>query len=250
MKGTSEKGTGVKMILKDRVALVTGAGRGIGRAIALAFAREGAHLVIVSRTPAELQQVAEEIAQIGSQALAIPADVSQPEEIQAMVQATQTLFGRVDILVNNAGIGTFCKTWEMPVEEWDHILAVNLRGPFLCCKAVLPGMIERDYGRIINISSMAGLRAWPDYGPYSASKAGLNLFTQVLAEELKAIGKKGITVNALCPGPVATRLRSSHFPEEDPSTIMQPKRVAEVALFLASEASQGISGAIIPVNHY
>jgi 3-oxoacyl-[acyl-carrier protein] reductase len=233
--------------LCGQVALVTGGGRGIGRAIALAFARAGADVAVAARTAGEIEAVAGEIRVAGRRALAIPADVTDAAAVEVMVRQTLEGLGRIDLLVNNAGGGIFRHTIDYTPEEWDAMMALNLRSVFLCVRAVAPHMLARGSGRILNLSSMAAYRGSPEYGAYGAAKAAVNHLTQTLSAELR---HRGITVNAICPGPVASRLRSSHFPDEDPSRIMQPETVADVALFLASPAAAGISGAAINVNHY
>jgi NAD(P)-dependent dehydrogenase (short-subunit alcohol dehydrogenase family) len=179
--------------------------------------------------------------------VALPADVTDAEAVEAMVAEAIDALGRVDILVNNAGGGLFRHTIDYAPEEWDAVIALNLRSVFLCTRAVAPHMLARGSGQILNLSSMAAYRGSPEYGAYGAAKAAVNHLTQTLSAELR---HRGITVNALCPGPVASRLRSSHFPQEDPTTIMPPETVADVALFLVSPAARGISGAAINVNHY
>jgi NAD(P)-dependent dehydrogenase (short-subunit alcohol dehydrogenase family) len=233
--------------LTGQVALVTGGGRGIGRAIALAFARVGADVAVAARTPAEIEAVAGEIRAAGPRALAIPADVTDAAAVEVMVSRTLETLGRIDLLVNNAGGGIFRQMIDYTPEEWDGMIALNLRSVFLCVRAVAPHMLARGSGRILNLSSMAAYRGSPEYSAYGAAKAAVNHLTQTLAAELR---HGGVTVNAICPGPVASHLRSSHFPDEDPSRLMRPETVADVALFLASPAADGISGAAINVNHY
>lgn len=233
--------------LQDQVAVVTGAGRGIGRAIALACAREGADLALAARSRDELEAVAAEVRALGRRALVRTTDVRREAEMQALAERTLSEFGRVDLLVNNAGWGIFRPVMEMSIEEWEEVLSVNLTSTFLGCRAFAPAMVERGRGCILNVSSMAAHRGLPDYAPYAAAKAGILRLTETLAAELKSAG---IRVLALCPGPTASRLRSSHFPEEDPTSIMQPETVAEVAVFAASAAAAGMSGVFLNVNHY
>jgi NAD(P)-dependent dehydrogenase (short-subunit alcohol dehydrogenase family) len=164
-----------------------------------------------------------------------------------MARRTLDALGRIDILVNNAGGGIFRHVIDFTPEEWDGVIALNLRSVFLCVRAVAPHMLAGASGRILNLSSMAAYRGMPEYGAYGAAKAAVNHLTQTLSQELR---HRGVTVNAICPGPVASRLRSSHFPDEDPHRIMRPETVADVALFLVSPAAAGISGAAINVNHF
>lgn len=233
--------------LDGRCALVTGGGRGIGAAIASAFAREGAHVAVTARTEAEIGAVAREIEALDRRALAIPADLTDEAAVTALAERVLGAWGGVDVLVNNAGWGIFKPVVEMSLAEWEGTLAATLRTTFLCTRAFVPLMIARGGGVILNLSSMASYRGSPDYGPYAVAKAGINVLTQTLATELKP---HGIRVVALAPGPVASRLRASHFPDEDSSTIMQPDAVADVAVYLASDEARGISGAVVNVNHY
>jgi NAD(P)-dependent dehydrogenase (short-subunit alcohol dehydrogenase family) len=235
------------MQLANQIALVTGGGRGIGRAIALAFAEEGAEVVVAARTAAEIEAVAEEVRQRGRRALAVPTDVTDEASVNALIDRTVQEFGRLELLVNNAGWGIFKRVVDLTAAEWDSIIAVNLRSVFLGCKAALPHLMAQQRGVILNVSSMAAYGGAPDYGPYSASKAAVNNLTQTLAAEAQPYN---VRVNAICPGPVASRLRSSHYPEEDPTRLMPPDTVAAVAVFLASDAARGISGAAINVRNY
>jgi NAD(P)-dependent dehydrogenase (short-subunit alcohol dehydrogenase family) len=231
--------------LADTVAVVTGAGRGIGRGIALTFAREGADVVIASRTTEELETLAEEIRALGRRVLIQAADVSQEEQVQSLVDRTLAEFGRVDVLVNNAGTiilpGDVLGT---TLEAWEGMMAINARSVFLCCKAVLPSMIERRRGKIINISSAAGLRGLPNRAAYCASKYAVNGFTASLAIDMKPYG---IAVNAICPGAVDTPLTALSRPHDDKTGWMKPKDIADVALFLASEDAQAMTGAMVEV---
>ena len=254
------------MVLKGKVTIVTGAGRGIGRAIALRFAQEGSAVAIVARTEAEIQQVAAELASAGHRAGAIRADVSQEAGCQAILRETRRQFGHVDILVNNAGIlGPTKAVEEISPKEWDEVIAVNLRGPFLLSRLVLPEMYERGSGAIVNISSVAAKGAFQWNGPYAASKAGLLGFTRTLAAEA---ARKGVRVNAICPGPVpetemsqalgralAERLHAD--PEQLFNAFLQgilqgkpqtANDVAEAVLFLASEKSAAITGQTLNVD--
>jgi NAD(P)-dependent dehydrogenase (short-subunit alcohol dehydrogenase family) len=236
------------MKLKGRVAIVTGAAEGIGKAIAVAFAKEGAKVVIADIN----YELAEEtIAEIGGDVMAVKADVTEWDEVTAMVKQTVEEFGRVDILVNNAGVVR--KGWvkDLPEEVWDEVLTINLKGTFLCSKAVLPTMIEQQYGRIITISSIAGKQGEAAGSAYCSSKFGQIGFTQALALE---VARDNITVNAICPGPIPTRLGEYGIREDaklrgqDPDEFRQwfldrtpfgvqgtPEQVAKMAVFVASD---------------
>ena len=188
------------MQLKDKVALVTGGGRGIGRAIAIRFAKEGAAVAVTSRTAAEVNAVVEEIGRTGGRALGVAANLAADADCEKVIEAARQQFGRVDILVNNAGIfGPVKPCEEISPAEWDEAMAINLRAPFLLARLVLPEMYARGTGVILNISSVAAKMAYSWEAPYSASKAGLLGLTRCLAAEA---ARKGVRVNTLCPGPV------------------------------------------------
>jgi len=220
------------MKLKGRVAIVTGSGRGIGKAIALTFAREGADVVVVARTVSEIEEVVAEARRMGGRALAIPCDVVQKAQVQNMVQKTLNEFGTVDILVNNAGTAIHNYLVDIREEDWDVTMALNLKGVFLCSQAVFPVMMEKRYGHIINISSGAGKHAGQRYATYSTSKFGLMGFTEAIAAEGR---QHNIKVAAICPGPVATRLRAGNHPNDVPERLMQPQDIADAALFLVTQ---------------
>jgi len=242
------------MKFEGKVALVTGAARGIGKAIALTLAREGAKVVVTDVDLEGAQRVAQEIQGLGQRAQAIQADVSQREAVQQLVSEAVSLFGRIDILVNNAGIirrGTFI---EHEPEEWDKVLNVNLGGTFNCAKEVVPLMIKQGGGKIINISSVVGkmgdIASAPSYG---TSKGAINTFTKSLARELAA---HGINVNAVAPHAIETEM-SQGWPEEKRRQIVeaiplkrlgQPEEVAEAVAFLVSDGAGFITGQILDVN--
>jgi 3-oxoacyl-[acyl-carrier protein] reductase len=200
------------MKLQGQVAIVTGAGRGIGRAIALRFAREGAAVCVTARSQQEIDAVSREIASAGGRALAVAANVAREAECENIVRATRETLGPARILVNNAGIfGPVKPAEEITAAEWDEALAVNLRGPFLLCRLVLPEMYARGSGVILNISSVAAKMAYTWEAPYAASKAGLLGLTRCLAAEG---ARKGVRVNALCPGPVFETKMSQDLGQE------------------------------------
>jgi NAD(P)-dependent dehydrogenase (short-subunit alcohol dehydrogenase family) len=248
------------MKLKDRVAIITGGGTGIGKAISLAFAKEGAAVVITARTLARLEEVAKDIKSRGGKAKAIQTDISDHEQVKRMVAQTIDEFGQIDVLVNNAARGTYnnADVADMKLDEWHESLAINLTGAMLCCKEVLKYMIPRKSGSIINIASVAGLSGVPRESPYVASKWGLIGLTEALAIEA---GKFGIRVNCISPG--ATR--TSEFDDwvkvaaKDAGTtyeavmtkladnnalkrIGEPSEIAACVVFLASDDSSAIAG--------
>ena len=252
------------MRLKDKVAVVTGGGRGIGRAIALAFAQEGADVVVTARTASEIDSVAAEIHQLGRKGVALPVDLSQREAIQSCVTSISTEFTAVDILVNNAGIGGAQDP--NPVaqyndEFWDLSLFVNLTAPYLLMKALLPKMIEQNWGRVINIASTAAKRGALNRSAYSVSKHGLIGLTRSAALEVVT---NGVTVNAICPGPIRTAmltrllqyradLQGISFEEVEQSVnpmkrLLEPEEVAEMAVYLASEAAGGVTGQALNID--
>jgi NAD(P)-dependent dehydrogenase (short-subunit alcohol dehydrogenase family) len=228
------------MKLTGKVALITGGGRGIGRAIALSFAKEGASVVVSARTRSEIEEVVRGVENLGQKALAIQADVSKEEDVKNMIGETLKTFKRLDILVNNAGIAHPTRNVaDMTLIEWSRVIEVNLTGPFLCCRAVLPTMIEQHSGKVINISSIGGRTVKPGRSAYRASKSALLHFTYCLASEVK---QHGIDVNAVCPGPTETKMmqdigRGNLFPFKT-----QPEEIAEIVLFLASQQSSAITG--------
>jgi len=233
------------MRLSGQVALVTGGGRGIGRAIALAFAREGAHVGLVARTRGELEEVARDIRNMGRQAAVAVADLANEQEaIRAHRIVVQEL-GAIDILVNNAGISRTALVTELSVADFDAIYRVNVRAVFVMCRQVLPAMIQKGRGVIINISSKGGLVGFARYSAYCASKFAVVGFTQSLAAE---VARSGVRVNCICPGEVDTRLnRMNHPGIVNTSDWMSPEEVAEVAVFLASDQSRAVHGASIEV---
>ena len=246
--------------LRGKVAIITGGSRGIGRAIALAYAEAGADVVVSSRDkrPPELSKVAEEIKAMGKKALATPAHVGKKEDVQELVRKSLEAFGRIDILVNNAGANPVLSALvDLEEDSLDKVLEVNLKGALLMSKAVAREMIKQGGGgRIINMSSISGLRARADgTGAYCISKAAMNMMTQVMAREL---ARHNILVNAIAPGSIRTDFSRVNWtdPERKAQRIREvelkrfgePEEVAGIALFLASEASSFVTGEIIRVD--
>lgn len=231
------------MRLQDKVALITGASKGIGRAIALGYAREGAHVALAARSADLLEELADEIRALGRKALTVPTDVTDEDAVKAMVAATLDHFGRLDILVNNAGTSSYRPVWGVKLSQWESIMALNLRGPFLGTKHVWKHMRDAGGGIIINVGSLAGSRGDPLLSAYTASKWGLNGFTKSVAEEGKA---DNIRVNLIAPGKVDTEFRA--FVPEDKSRMMVVEDCVGVSIFLASDEAEHIRGQIIELE--
>lgn len=246
--------------LLDRVAIITGASGGLGRATALRFAQEGARLCLADRVPAG--EILELVRAEGASAIEVETDVTVAGSVQAMVERTLAEFGKVDVLVNIAGVSSHGASDDVNEAEWDRVLRGNLTSVFLCCKAVLPAMRERGYGRIVNMSSILGKnggnpRPWIDPQEqkragnlaYGASKAGVHALTYFLAKEN---AHHGITVNAVAPGPIATQM-TRNFPQALKNLIPvgrmgQPEDVADAVAFLAGDSAGFITGEVMDVN--
>lgn len=239
------------MKLQDKVAIVTGGGRGLGRSVALALGKEGARVVLAARTKREIEHVAEELRALKRDVIAVKTDVTVEEEVAHLVERTLQEYGTIDILINNAGerghIGPVC---ELSVEQWNYILRANLTSAFICSKAVLPVMMENRYGKIINIATTTTPR--PNLTPYMVAKAGLVHFTKQLAREMKDFN---IQVNAIHPGVMDTRMQKEirkagadaigtdmfeRMKEE--GILKSPDEPAQLVLFLASRVADGITG--------
>lgn len=239
------------MQLNGKVALITGAGRGIGKAMAIGFAREGADIVAVSRTSAQVEEAAREVKASGRRALAIKADVSRLNDVRSMAEQVQHRFGGLDVLVNNAALrmnqlgrkdSYTIPFTELTIEDWDNAINVNLRGPFLCIREILPLIRKRGGGSVINISAGGGKRGMAGRSPYCASKFALEGLTQTLALEFKSLN---IAVNSLSPG------QHSIFTDEEkreqlkgnPERVfMRPEMMVPPALFLALQNGSGVTG--------
>ncbi len=257
--------SGPEVNLHGKTALVTGAASGIGRAMARMLASRGAALAVCDLQEAGARQVAQEIEQAGGQAIAVRADVSQPNEVEAMISATAREFGGPDILVNNAGLQFISPVHEFPVDKWNLLLGVMLTGTFLCTKYALPLMMAKRWGRVINVSSIHGLVASPFKSAYIAAKHGVIGLTRAVALE---VAEFNITVNAICPAYVRTPLverqiaeqsKVHGIPEQDvvqtimlaPAAIkrlLEPDEIASFAAYLCSDLAAGMTGGSYPID--
>src|SRR5947209_12495742 len=254
------------MKLADRIAVVTGAAKGMGRDICLTLAREGANLTIAAREVGPLEALGVEISAIGRRAIAVPTDVTDEPAVERLVARARETFGRIDILVNAAGVTGPIETpvWEIKADDWDHVLAVNLRGTFLPTKHVLPTMIGQRDGKIVNISGTSGLRGYKYRAAYSASKWALRGFTRTVALE---VGPYNVNVNAVHPGIVAgdrmdrlcrekarargsspERVHDEYVQEMALRRVTTARDIANAVLFLASDASKHMTGQSVTVD--
>jgi len=246
------------MKLNNKVAIITGGGRGIGEAVALAFAREGARMTIASRTQTELDQVAARIQEQGGQVQAIRTDVSNRDDVARLIETTLTTYSQIDILVNAAGVyGPIGPMWDVDIDEWFRAFQINLLGTFMCCHAILPHMIERRQGKIVNFSGGGATSPLPRFTAYGVSKTAIVRLTETLAEEIKEFN---IQVNAIAPGAVDTSLQDNVLAagERAGDLLERIRRLretgeggvprelpAELVVFLASEDSDGLTGKLI-----
>lgn len=228
------------MSMEQKVAIITGGGRGIGRATALRFARAGARVVLFSRTQKELDETAAQIRNAGGEVLTVQGDVGHEEDVQILFQRTRDTYQRVDILVNCAGIVAVKAFQEMDIETWDRVLDVNLRGTFLCCRQAFNSMLQQGGGVILNISSLSGVRGvekFPGLSAYNVSKAGVASLTEILAVEGKP---HHIRVAAVSPGAVDTEMLRQAAPHLRAG--MTPEELAEILLFMADDSGHVLNG--------
>ncbi len=252
------------MSLKGRGAVITGGGRGIGKAIARYLAEEGASIVVTARSTDQIEAVAAELRADGFEAQAVTCDVADEEAVQVMADEARGLLGTVDILVNNAGIAPSNPVKRLTLEEWNRVQSINVTGTFLCTRAFLQGMLDRQWGRIINIASVAGLRGSKYISAYCASKHAQIGFTRAVADE---VADQGVTVNAICPGYVDTPMteysvvqiteKAGVSPEEalqhilatsPQKRLIRPEEIAAVAVMLCRKDGEGISGQAIAID--
>lgn len=244
--------------LDGKVAIVTGGSRGLGRVMASALVEAGASVALTARSVEAAEAAAQGVADVGGasmRTLGLAVDVTKPPEVEAMVARTVEAFGRVDVLVNNAGINIRGPIEELPESAWDDVIDTNLKGPWLCCRAVAPLFKGQKSGRIINVSSMLGEVSLPDRTPYASSKGGLTLMTKTLALEW---APHGITVNALCPGPFKTEINTVLLTDPAVRATWQariplgrwgePEELGPAVVFLASDASSFMTGATLFID--
>lgn len=228
------------MKLRGRHVVITGASKGLGRALAHRFAAEGASLALCARTLAPLEAVRAELSGHGADVIALPCDISDSQSVRAFSEQVIAARGHIDVLINNASLlGSRVPVAEYPLKEWDDVMQTNVHGTFFLTRAFLPVMMPRGSGAIINVSSSVGRSGRKLWGAYAASKFAIEGLTQVLAEELKPFN---IRVNSVNPGPMATDMRRLAYPQEDPATLRTPEQVTEVFVYLASDDGKGISG--------
>jgi meso-butanediol dehydrogenase/(S,S)-butanediol dehydrogenase/diacetyl reductase len=244
--------------LAGKIALITGGGTGIGRAIALAFAREGAQVAVAGRRKEKLQETLLELQKQGDEGLAIACDVSKAKDAERAVRETAKAFGKLNVLVNNAGVLHVSTIEAMSEDEWDRLMTINLKGPFLMCRAALPAFRKAGGGAIVNVGSILGLIGMKDRAAYCASKGGVTLLTKAIALDH---AHENVRSNCICPSIVETELVQGLFVSKEGKALRQarigqiplgrmgrPEDVAEMAVFLASEESSWLTGAAVPLD--
>jgi len=232
------------MLLKNKIAIITGAGKGIGKETALDFAKEGADLVLAGRTLEDLEKISKQVDKYDIKTLCISVDIASEIEVKKMVDDTLNTFGRIDILVANAGIHLRKTIIDTSVAEWDEMMEINLRGTFLCCREAIKVMMDQDYGKIVIISSESGKKGSASQGAYCATKFGQIGFTEVLTDEVKDYN---INVNAVLPSATNTPLIRKSYPEVNHEALTKPESIAKVITFMASENASAIKGASVAV---
>lgn len=232
------------MLLKDRVAIITGAGKGIGKETAIDFAKEGANVVLVSRTQTDLAQLSEQIKFFGVKSIAVTGDIASEKDVKKIFDTAISAFGRIDIIVANAGIHLRKSVIDTTVADWDRMMEINLRGTFLCCKEAAKIMIKQNYGKIIIISSESGKKGSASQGAYCTTKFGQLGLMEVLQDELKDYN---INVNAVLPSATDTPLLRTSYPEVNHSLLLRAEQIAKVITFVASDNASGVKGAAYAV---
>lgn len=260
MRGAEEikegKTMGTDMFsLKGKVAIVTGASRGIGKTIALGLADAGADVVVAARTQADIEKTAQAITDMGRRGLAVPTDTTDLESVRNLAHRTVEEFGKIDVLVNNAGRGGTVPFLKLPVEDWDDMMAINLKGYFLCTQVIGAHMFKARSGRVINISSIMGSYPMPFMAHYAASKGAIDAMTKSLAQEW---APRGVTVNAIAPSYFLTDITKSAYEDEATNKLIASKtplgrwgelqELVGLVVYLASDASSYMTGAIIPLD--
>jgi len=241
---TSEEG----QKLSGKVALITGGSRGIGKAVAAAYAYQGARVFICARGEGDLARTVSDIRDAGGEIAGLAGDVGKPEDAQRIVEAAVERYGRIDVLVNNASLlGSRVAIADYPIADWEEVVRVNLTGVFLLTQQVLQVMIRQRQGSIINVSSGVGRTGKARWGAYACSKAGLEGFTQVLADELK---DSGIRVNSVNPAATRTAMRAEAYPDEDPLSLPAPEEIMPIFLYLASDESAGVTGKALDAREW
>ena len=241
---TSEEG----QKLSGKVALITGGSRGIGKAVAAAYAYQGARVFICARGEGDLARTVSDIRDAGGEIAGLAGDVGKREDAQRIVEAAVERYGRIDVLVNNASLlGSRVAIADYPIADWEEVVRVNLTGVFLLTQQVLQVMIRQRQGSIINVSSGVGRTGKARWGAYACSKAGLEGFTQVLADELK---DSGIRVNSVNPAATRTAMRAEAYPDEDPLSLPAPEEIMPIFLYLASDESAGVTGKALDAREW
>jgi NAD(P)-dependent dehydrogenase (short-subunit alcohol dehydrogenase family) len=228
------------MKLKGKHVVISGASKGLGRALAIRFAAEGALLTVCARSIRLLESLQADLTARGADVIALPCDISDSQSVRAFAEQTIAARKHVDILINNASmLGPRVPIAEYPLKEWDEVIQTNVHGTFFLTRALVPSMMSRGAGAVINVSSSVGRTGRKQWGAYAVSKFAIEGLTQVLAEELKPFN---IRVNSVNPGPMATEMRRLAYPQEDPATLRTPEQLTEVFVYLASDDGKGISG--------
>ena len=241
---TSEEG----QKLSGKVALITGGSRGIGKAVAAAYACQGARVFICARGEGDLARTVSDIRDAGGEIAGLAGDVGKREDAQRIVEAAVERYGRINVLVNNASLlGSRVAIADYPIADWEEVVRVNLTGVFLLTQQVLQVMIRQRQGSIINVSSGVGRTGKARWGAYACSKAGLEGFTQVLADELK---DSGIRANSVNPNATRTAMRAEAYPDEDPLTLPAPEEIMPIFLYLASDESVGVTGKALDAREW